>query len=182
MRALLPILLLSLFSGCYFELPGSGADGDDAPISGYAGYERAIELDVSNASLSGSLGDVRGTSEFARIDSPWNTDREIYVDLRADVPDGVIMNGLTIEGGLDLLQPGVSFTSSYDDYYSDTNGLYASVIGCSGPEDNWWQYDRMAERVTVEVEPGPTPDSVEVNYEAEFPDGSSVLGSLTIVH
>ncbi len=122
---------------------------------GEGGYRE--DIDVTRAELSASLGDYEAGGD-ARIEY---ADEE-YVELRANGPGGAVMIGLTVDEGLSSIPDGGS-----------TSG---DVIGCSGPYENDWDFDRHASTVRVRVQ-HIDERSRRVFLEADWSDGSTADAS-----
>ena len=174
-------LLCSLaIPGCYFDLGGGGGGPIDEPITPWEPSEPIInnDLDISQPQLEGRLGSVSAAGE-GYIASAYGDSNWTNIDLRARGERGVIMNSLNIEGDVRTLEIGQTYRSDSFDYDS-TAGIYFSMIGCSGPADNAWDFDVPAQEVEVTVEEGPEEGTVELFYTASFGDGSASRGSFVM--
>ncbi len=65
--------------------------------------------------------------------------------------------------------------------------MFFSVLGCSGPSDGNWDYDRTSDEVTVQVEEGPEVGTITLRYTAEMPssdwdstESTTVAGSIVV--
>jgi len=183
-----------LNAGCWeIALAIALAGGDDEPYSDpytdpysdpYADPYSSGVLEVRNESLTGTLGEVRGFEGNIWMESGYDYGgvASLQVDAKSTEEDWAVMAALTIEGGLDHpdLVPGAVLTFRYDDYSYDYSGesrhLHASLLGCSGPADGYWEYDVTADEVTIEVQEGSTPESRRIAYTGTWSDGSTVQG------
>ena len=165
-HALLLALALPVFPGCVLDF-----DFDDWDTAG-----SGESLVVDDAYVEGDLGDVQGVSSEARVANAYESYGYVNIELRAQGRGWAVMHMLDLE--TDELQVGDRYDSQ------DHATPYVGLVGCSGPEDNTWDFDRSADRVVVEVEEGSTPDKLRVQYRAEYStyDGETqyASGSLEI--
>lgn len=177
-------LLCSLaIPGCYMDL-GSGGGSIDEPIAPWepTPYEVNNELNVTQPQLEGRLGSFSANGE-GYVANAYGSGDWVNIDIRVRSEDGVLMNALNIEGGIDALEVGQTYRSNARDYnYDAPQGLYFSMVGCAGPSDNVWEYDRGADEVEITVEEGPEEGTVELFYTASFEDGSASRGSFVMAN
>ena len=128
-------------------------------------YSPGEDVSVSEASLRGTLG-AYGHGDAVRVADAYDD----YVELRSSGTNGAIMAGLTVDDGIDVLEPG--------EVYEFEGGRGADVIGCSGPTEGSWVFDRHARRVTVTVEDHA--DSRRLRFVASWSDGSEVEGAFDV--
>lgn len=140
------------------------------------------DMPLEISAMSGALGDVSFDTIPYRVASDtapgWD-----YVALFADGEmlggeSGVAMAGLVVDGGLghENLVPGFRQTFTYDGFPLD--GLQIGLIGCSGPEEAVWSFDRFADQLVVEVKEGPTSSQQTIEFTAEYiTEGTTVTGS-----
>ena len=147
--------------GCFYDLGSWDTGGDDTAIGFDGAYN---ELEATDATMNGEVGGVELSGE-SRIQSAYGWSDYVYIDLRANGRRGAAMNAITIEGGLEALEVGEELHFDGDDRYGSAS-TYVSVLGCAGPSDGNWDFDRSADQVTVQVEPGPTEDTVQLQYTA----------------
>lgn len=126
--------------------------------SGFAGnmqFERSGQLE-------GEIGAVNVDSTTASLNGIDEGDVS-YVEVMAQGQNGIGMNVLSIQGGLNnpQLQPGFTGNFTNEDYGSP---LYVEAVGCSGDREYDWDYDVPADDVEIEVTPGDSDDSVTINY------------------
>jgi hypothetical protein len=138
-------------------------DSEYAPLVG--------QLPVTDGTLDGSIGDVAGL----RRDNPTNVSgwgEPYYASIYTvgQGRNGAAMTILEIEGGLNAaaLQPGAHF--EFDVYENEPGAdLHAYVVGCSGPEENDWTFDQIADKTTIDVSEHPSdPNVLVLDYTGEF--------------
>lgn len=172
--SLIMIAVLVTAPACVFDYPGWGDDDWGRTES---------NLSTSNPDMDGSIGDVQVSGE-AWVESASSYDGYAHIDLRARGRGGVIMQAIDIDG-LERLQIGDSYTVDGLGRYDDDAYPYVSVLGCSGPSNNNWDFDSTADEITVTVDPGPTADTMQVNVTATW-DGyydepsQTVEGSIVV--
>ncbi|MFT5354096.1 MAG: hypothetical protein ACI9KE_001297 [Polyangiales bacterium] len=177
----LTLLCALAIPGCYMDL-GSGSGGIDEPLTprGSTPFEVNNDLNVTQPQIEGRLGDFSANGE-GYVANAYGDGNWANIDIRVRGDRGVIMNALNIEGGLDSLEVGQTYRSSARDYDAPA-GLYFSMVGCSGPSDNVWEYDRSADEIEVSVEEGPEEGTIELFYNASFEDGSASRGSFVMAN
>src|SRR5690606_32290231 len=120
-------------------------------------------VDIRAESLSGSLGAVRDFEGGIWLESGYDYGgvASLSVESRNRDEGWAVMAALTVEGGLSHpdLVPGAVFTFRSDeyDYGYGEDRLYVSLLGCSGPADGYWEFDRNADEVTIQVQEGELP-------------------------
>ena len=110
------------------------------------------DIDVTRAALSASLGAYEGGGA-TRVE--YADDQ--YVELRSNGPYGAVMIGLSVDEGLGSIEDGGTAS--------------ADVIGCGGPSEGDWYWDRHTRAVRVQVEPIDA-RTRRVSVEADWSDGS----------
>lgn len=110
------------------------------------------DIDVTRAELAASLGEYEG-GDATRVE--YADDQ--YVELRSNGPYGAVMIGLSVDGGLGSIEDGETAS--------------ADVIGCGGPSEGDWYWDRHASAVRVRVEPVDA-RTRRAFVEADWSDGS----------
>lgn len=177
--ALALALVLPALPGCYLDLGGDDWGGEPWP-----GSSAESALSTSGGQVNGEIGsrsvagtaDIRSAYEYGEGDYG-----HTYLELWGDTRRGAAMVGLTLNGlSIADLEPGDTITGS-------GVGSYASVMGCSGPSAGDWEYDVSTDDVTVQVEAGPSPDTLQLHFEAELPPsysstepGTTVNGSVVV--
>ena len=176
MKTKLSLALLTAMAlpGCYLDLGGPGSfDESIEPPPPTSTWEGTNELDVDTAQLEGRLGGFSANAN-AWVASTYGDQYFASIDIRARGARGVIMNSLAISGNIQELEAGTVYEPGAP------AGLTFSMIGCAGPEDNLWDYDRSTDDVEVSVEEGPEAGTVELFYTATFEDGSASRGSFVM--
>lgn len=120
------------------------------------------DVSVADAALTGSLG-AYSHGDAVRVADVHGD----YVELRSSGEHGAIMAGLSVDDGVAGLEPG--------EVYEYEDGYGADVIGCGGPSEGTWSYDRRADRVRITVED--RGDLRRLTFVADWDDGSEVEGS-----
>jgi hypothetical protein len=97
---------------------------------------------------------------------------------------GVAMAALVIDGGLGhpALVPGFArtFTSGVAIDGGAIDDLQIGTLGCSGPMEAAWSFDRFADQTTIIVSNGPTPEQRTIEFVAEYlTEGQTVQGSFS---
>ncbi len=171
MKKLLIVLALgSMLPGCeLLSLPGL-VDDDIA-------YGEN-ELSVTEPEVSGQLGDVSASASASYVSNAYGDTAYANVDVRTRSRSGVLMNMISLEG-LDSIEIGRTYVFN-DSYNVEGTNVFASVVGCSGPDDGVWTTDTTADRVEVQVEAGPQDGTVEVHFNADFDNGDSSQGSFVM--
>ena len=180
----LALLCALAIPGCYMDLGGGGSGPIDEPLAPWepTPYEVTNDLDITQPQLEGRLGSFSANGE-GYVANAYGSGDWVNIDLRVRSRDGVIMNALNIEGGIASLEVGQTYRSSSRDYnYDAPAGLYFSMVGCAGPSDNVWEYDRGADEVEVSVQEGPEEGTIELFYSASFEDGSASRGSFVMAN
>lgn len=108
---------------------------------------------ITRAELAASLGAYAAEGE-ARVE---HADDD-YVELHAHGPSGAVMLGLSVDEGLESIPDGES--ASVD------------VLGCGGPYEGGWSFDRHARAAWIRVEPA-NEGRRRVFVRAEWSDGST---------
>lgn len=155
LTALLPALLLS---GCLLDLslPGERTSEVSETPDDWGTYETLTDIQFTEPHIRGDLGNV------SKIDAPaFQADGQIYGDytsitIRGQNETGVIMTMIDYTGDL-----------ATADTLADPSTV-ASAIGCSGPQDNYWETDVPAEDLRIQSVPGSAPNLVRVNVFATF--------------
>lgn len=183
--ALVLALAVPTLPGCYFDLTDDGGDWTEpAPDRGYYGGEETA-LTVSDGALEGTFGTIAATGE-ARVQTAYSYSDYAYIELRARGVRGAVMAGLSInQGDISDLVVGETYVSSGDTWGG--SAMFFSVLGCSGPSDGNWDYDRTSDEVTVQVEEGPEVGTITLRYTAEMPssdwdstESTTVAGSIVV--
>jgi len=128
-----------------------------------SGFEGNMEF-VDNGQISGDIGAVRIDSNNAELNGA-DQGNASYIEVMGQGENGIAMNVLSIEGGIDhdALQPGFASNFNAQEYDSD---LFVTAIGCSGDREYDWDYDQPADDVDIEVLPGDSDDSMRIDYTA----------------
>jgi hypothetical protein len=129
------------------------------------------QLPIRSGSLDGNIGDVDGLRQDNPTDtSGWGEPYYASVYTVGWGDNGAAMTILEVEGGLhhDALQDGAELEFNlYDDAAAD--GLNIYTVGCSGPEENNWEFDQVADETKITVTEDPAdPSLLNVDYEAQF--------------
>ena len=142
LRLTLALALLGA-SGCVFDW---SYDDDGWGDDGYSSSTRYVNAE--QASLTADLGEVSVEGD-ARIHDAYDYGYGASIEIRNQGRDGVGMNRLDLDGmSLEDVEPGYYVSEAYE-YESDQPNF--SVLGCSGPEDDYWEYDQTADLVEVQV-------------------------------
>lgn len=177
----LTLLCALAIPGCYMDL-GGGSGSIDEPVAPWepTPYESVNDLNVTLPQIDGRLGSyaASGSGYVANAygDSSWSS-----IDIRVRGEGAVLMNALNIEGDIGSLEVGETYTQRTRDFDAPA-GLYFSMVGCSGPEDNVWEYDRSTDDIEISVVEGPEEGTVELFYTANFEDGSASTGSFVMAN
>lgn len=183
-RTLATFIALAGFgsSGCLYDLDSSGYFGEP-----YGTGESALA--VQEPVLEGQAGDVTVSEPTtARVHSAYRFDDQISVDIRTRGRGGVLMQNYTIDG-FDRLAPGDEVVVSGAEPYVATGDSEPDVdvytVGCSGPRDGEWEFDQGADEVTLQVEEGPEPGTLRLNFTSRFEsyyegDAQTVQGSVVV--
>ena len=125
------------------------------------------QLPVAAASLIGDIGPVYGLNGTANEiygygDADWTS---VSMTVVGDSGAGMAM--VDIYGDLSALAGiGPVEFNGYEYYEGD---ISVSIVGCSGPENGWWDFDQSAEDVVITVEEHPeNPDVMVVAFTASF--------------
>ena len=129
-------------------------------------------------SLAGNLGAVRG---FASDGASVRTTRG-GASVRLDATDAASRwwAMAQLEFGRPLSDPAwtVGMVRTFDAETPTADGLSVRLIGCSGPRLDETVFDASPQQVTLRINPGRTPDTRLVQFEATWPDAvNSVRGS-----
>jgi hypothetical protein len=174
-RALLPLFALATLStaGCF------GMDlGLDELFGDTSDPEMTGNLAVRSASLEGEIDEVGVRGPATAVEAWGDTDR-IEVSTTVDGIDGAAMTVVEVSSGLPELRPGEQVTL-YDSRSGYGGDVYVSVLGCSGPDPGYWQYDSYADATAVLVERRrENPRVYRYTYFAEFSD---YTGGVTIMN
>lgn len=175
------------FGGCYYGSDGLGGEDDTPTAAAPRGATGSTGSDVTVGTADQFAGDLGTVTNFAVPGAELRvTQSSTYASARIDAENPRArwwaMTSLTITGGLNhpSLQPGTRLRFTNGGAPAESNGLRVSVLGCSGPRRDNFTYDSTATNVEVEVEPGPTPDTRRLVFDAEFagPSGpQTVRGS-----
>ncbi len=179
--ALLAIATLS--TGCFgFDWDSLFEDSYEYDDGDYAG-----NLQTQRASLSGAIADVSVSHAATSVDS-WGDEYGSDVTVTVDTGAGAAMTVVEIDGDPHLpeVRPGDRVT-----VYDSRGGIGAAhdvdvrVLGCSGPEVGYWDYDGYADHVVVHVERYyDNPRIIRYDYTATFSDygeTSRIDGSFEVV-
>ncbi len=163
---------LCFSSGCLF--PDFFDVGDDD----YSGYGN--ELETSNPSLQGELGEREFVGERARVTESYSFTNQTSIEIHVSNRRGAAMNVLNLNVSVEDIEVGDIYENNVDDYDTDVD-----ILGCAGPSEGNWDFDSYADQATVTVHEGSTPDSVvlvyEARWDAEFGDPSSeIQGSVEV--
>ena len=145
----------------------------------YGDYDGTVA--ISNAHLSGDMGDVHGFD----ADATYTSGMQSYGVANLTVMTTNASAGYSamaifdVEGGLDhpALTPGASL---HFDGYEGEQGLYIYVTGCSGPREGSWLFDSGAEQVNVDVSEGSTPGTLRMDFDATFTGNGTTEGSFEV--
>ncbi|MBW2463057.1 MAG: hypothetical protein JRH11_15515 [Deltaproteobacteria bacterium] len=175
-------VLATSTSGCMFDWDDWDEDygyyEEDRYISpAYdPAYDTGATVDLEAGYMAGDLGDYRGFTAPAYQATEQDWGDSSTVELHGG-DDYWVMTRLEVTGGLkhrDLV-PGAVLEFEFDDYGwaegSADSGVFISSIGCSGPTHGNYTYDGPADRVTVEVEAGPTANDRVLHFQAEYQNG-----------
>lgn len=173
---LLPVVALALSlpsTGCFYRFGDGRDDVDDAPPAPYSSGSTTTTIGQAE-SMSGSLGTTR---DFSTTNVEMRlTQSSGMSGVRLDTLDAHgrwVMNSLTFSGANGVYNPmfspgaRLSFRGG-----STVDGVRVSVLGCTGPSRNNFDWDHSTSTVDVTVTDGPSPDSVRVTYVASFSDGT----------
>jgi len=190
---LLPIGAL-VMGGCYYDFDDDG-DRADAPPSTRSDYggspsTNAVRWSGRADTFRGDLGQVEGFdgAQATIAGSDYGTSSSsVRIDAENTADRWWAMAQLSVTGSLHhpSLVPGAHmvFNSRNRAVTRPTSGapaLHVSVLGCSGPRLNQFNYDRSADEVVVDVSAGPTEDTRRLTFDATFagPSGEQhVTGS-----
>ena len=185
----LPILALSavLLGGC--------ADEDAFDMWSLTGAEGESDLfgegslQTRGAALVGSIGPVSGLNHSATGVSAWSSGYWSSIEVVVDKGNEAAMALLDITGDLRELADGQTHV-----YRGGVwgEGQHISVLGCSGPEVGYWDYDEPASEVEVSVVVADhNPNVYTIHFTASFgalaedlavgAPGSQVTGSVAVV-
>lgn len=128
----------------------------------------AGDLEVSNPQLRGQIGDMNSLEESTVSSTAWSEPALAQVFTTGVKAEGAAMTIVEIYGGLD-------HPDFYDDEPATFRGdefaqggqAFASVIGCSGPEEGEWEFDRESESMTIQAQQE-ADGSTTFRYEARF--------------
>ncbi len=179
------VLLIALAG---FGAPGCLYGIDDFG-TGYSGRGETA-LQVQESALDGEAGAVAlDEPTAARVFEAARYGDIVDIEIRARGRGGVLMQRYSIEG-FDRLTPGdelvVDGATPYVGIGTDAEPeANVSAVGCSGPRDDEWEFDQMADEVTLQVEEGPEPDTLRLNFTARFDsyyaaDAQTVQGSVVV--
>ncbi|MCA9299311.1 MAG: hypothetical protein KDA28_09605, partial [Phycisphaerales bacterium] len=134
---------------------------DDAPING--------NTPIARARLEGDMGPVSGLNDDAFEAYAWSENGWSSVTVTVDSTHGAAMAIVDFYGDATaLVGRGVQV---YDGSSWGAEDVSVSVIGCSGNEVGYWDFDTSAQEVEVEVTEVPAdPTVLSVRFEATFPD------------
>ncbi len=130
-------------------------------------------MDLSNGSLHGQVGDVFVNDNAASIDG-YNEQELTSIYIRTEADHSLFaMTILEIHGGISHTDLAAGETVTYDiaDQYEPTEDeAFIQVIGCSGEDPSDWEYDESARTVTISVEEGSIEGHARYQYTAKFVD------------
>ncbi len=184
---LLSALALSGFTGCGDFDPWNNPEPEDRrvapepwepapPAPSVAPGTNALE--ASSPSSTGEIGGVQALGEHVVWEASSFTDSyygsQTYIELRTESDEGVTMQGLTLHVGVADLEPGDEFESS-SSYDPDAE---VDLLGCSGDDHGFLPYDVRPDELHVQVEEGPTEDTLLIQWQATLPTDDFVsIGS-----
>lgn len=166
-----------------------GYDPYDDPYYSDPSYDAGTfddgAVDVTATSLGGALGEHRFDGGiWMQSGYDYGGYASIEVDARDRDEGWSVMALLDVEGGLQHpdLVPGAVLTFRDADYYSgDTSSrVFVSLLGCAGPVDGGFDFDRRADEVTIEVLEGSTRDARVLHYTGTWSDGSTLDGTVEV--
>lgn len=159
-------------TGCYLDFDTEWETVDDFD---YYGGE---EFDVLGASIEGELGEVRpedGVWRQRGTELPGFTMVEVQSSGREASGRGwAAMTQLELQGSFDdpAFEPGAVLV--FEDGADGPSGLEATVLGCSGQSRGVWDYDRNAQKVTLEVSESIRQGWLHIEMTSEFDHDGSV--------
>ena len=131
-------------------------------------------LDVSHGAIQGDYGRSRlsqatpAVAEGWRASSGWGVDTATVTVEASEENGWVSMALVDLYGALegDVLAPGHTRTYHIED---DTLEPFVMVTGCTGFDPSSWEYDDVAETVTITVEPESVDNGARVvHFDATF--------------
>jgi len=167
-----------LLGGCYFDFDGHGSWSEEpAPYGGSsAGY--GTPLTIEGADLRGSMGTVDSTGGGVWLQEGYFDGYMSQIEVQSQGSGWAMMGMVTVEGDVANMEPGTVVTSS-PDYYA--SGQHVDVLGCSGPSQGEWYFDRPADEVTIAVGEGSTPDSRRCDVTATFAADGTTPAQVAVV-
>lgn len=179
-------------SGCdTFLFPGMDAAWECDGALGCADSDglRGAPLETGAGELAGDFGRSRLEVPAAASVVGWHDPGTwgmalSTVEVQTDQDGWLSMAVVDLYGGVDHpdFASGAPVTYRIDDDVADS---FALVTGCAGTNPAWWDFDTLADEVTVQVQPHPTDPAMRVvsftavftqeGWTAPFPDGRTRL-------
>ncbi len=161
---LVSALALAGFSGCAGFDPWDDLE-PETPVRATPGTNA---LGASAPVANGEIGGVQALGEHVvweatTFDDPYYGE-QTYIEIRTQSDEGVTMQGLTLHVGVADLEPGDSFDSNGSDPDREVD-----LLGCSGENHGFLDYETTPDELHVEVEEGPTDDTLRLDWEATLP-------------
>jgi hypothetical protein len=149
-------------SGCLLDisLPGERSvevteTPDEWTTNPYGTYGPVV---LVSPHIRADFGDVDEVDAAAFAAEGYESGGYTTITIRGRNATGVVMTQLEVSGG-DLATANTDVDPS----------IYASAIGCSGPEDNVWTTDVSVDTIDIRSTPNPeNPAYVQVSVSADF--------------
>ena len=154
--------------GQTFQSGPSGSDDTTITVDDWA---YGGQLEVSDARLSGEIGDVRIADQAASVDGYNDHDIATVYSLVERAENGSAMTVLEFRGGLqNFTDPGTERFRADAVRRTEDPDRFVSAVGCSGVISGEWDYDTPAEEIELTVSDGPTDNTRTYDYTATFVD------------
>lgn len=111
-------------------------------------FQPTGNMQARAGALYGAVGPVSGLDHEASRLSAWSDGYWSSIEVVVERENDAAMALLNVTGDLRDLADGQLHTFDGSVW---GQGLYISLLGCSGPEADYWTYDESADEVTVEV-------------------------------
>lgn len=128
-------------------------------------------LDLSNGSLHGQIGDVFVDHDVNFLDGYHEDELSIVMMQTGPHDSSFAMTLIEFVGGLDhpTFTPGERVQFDLQDLQDvESDEAFVQVIGCSGDDPNDWAFDDSAQQVTISVTEGSQENEVVIQYTARF--------------
>jgi hypothetical protein len=134
------------------SLPGERTTEVSEPPDDWATYDTVTDIQFVGPHIRGDLGGVQNVDAAAFGAEGYVYAGQTSITIRGRNETGVLMTMIDYSGDLASADP----------------STHASAVGCSGPEDNFWETDVPADDVQIQSSRGSQPGFIRVDVSASF--------------